>query len=119
VTLRLLLDENARRYLIAVRRRDPSIDVLGVGDPGAPPFAALDPEVLLYCEEHQRLLVTKDRKSMPGHIAEHRAAGHSHWGVFRLRPGFGHGAYLDAIHLLWEASEAEEWIDHDEYIPWD
>lgn len=116
---RFLLDEHLRDYLSQVRRHHPSIDVLRVGDEGAPPLKATDLELLLYCEEHQRLLVTKDRKSMPSHIVKHLAAGHSHWGVFRLRPGFGHGAYLDAIHLVWEASEAEEWIDHDEYIPWD
>jgi hypothetical protein len=78
----------------------------------------LDPEIVLYCEAEQRVLLTRNRESMPVHIAEHFAMGHHHWGVFRLRPGYSFGAYAAAIHLLWAASDAEEWIDRDEYIPW-
>ena len=55
---------------------------------------------------------------MPAHIAAHLAEERHHYGVFRLRPGYSLGAYAAAIHLLWAASEAEEWIDGDEYIPW-
>ncbi len=115
---RFLLDENLRHYLTVVRQYDPSVDVLRVGDPGAPALGALDLEVLLYCEARQRLLVTQNRKSMAVHIAEHLAAGYRHWGVFRLKPVYGFREYADAIHLVWAASEAEEWINCDEYLPW-
>ncbi len=116
---RVLLDENLRDYLDVVRQRDAAIDVVRVGDPGTPPLNADDQEVLRFCEAEQRLLVTQNRKSMPVEIAKHLAAGHHHWGVFRLRPGYGMGPNVDAIHLVWAASDAEEWIDWDDYIPWD
>src|SRR5260370_37229976 len=117
--IRFLLDENASNALLrAIRQQDPLIDVLRVGDEGAPARGTLDPEILLHCEVAQRLLLTRNRESMPVHIAELFAMGHRHWGVFRLRPGYSLSAYAAAVHLLWAASEAEEWIDRDEYIPW-
>jgi hypothetical protein len=62
VTIRFLLDENRSPLLAdAIRRRDLSIDVLRVGDVGAPPLHTLDPEVLLHCEREQRLLVQQMR----------------------------------------------------------
>jgi hypothetical protein len=119
VTIRFLLDENRSPLLAdAIRRRDLSIGVLRVGDVGAPPLHTLDPEVLLYCEREQRLLVTNNRRSMAKYIADHLAAGHHHWGVFRLSRGMSLGQLSEHLHLLWAASEAEEWIDRFEWIPW-
>jgi hypothetical protein len=117
---RFLIDENTRRrrLLAAIRQYDAAIDVIAVGDPGAPAIGTLDPDIRRYCEATQRLLITQNRKSMPVHIAVHLADGRHHYGVFGLRPGYSLGAYVAAIHLLWAASEAEEWIGGDECIPW-
>ena len=46
----------------------PVIDVLRVGDSNAPPLGAPDAEVLNYLALAQRLLVTDNHKSMPGHL---------------------------------------------------
>jgi hypothetical protein len=48
---------------------------------------------------------------MPGHEAAHFASGHHHWGVFKLRQGYGFGIYLAELQLIWDTSEAEEWSD--------
>ena len=71
---------------LALLRHEPTVDVLRVGDPDAPPLGTLDLDILGYVEQAQRLLVTANRASMPAHVAAHRAAGGHHWGVFRLRP---------------------------------
>jgi hypothetical protein len=114
-----LLDENASKaQLQAIRQLDPGIDLLRVGDAGAPARGTLDPEILLYCVAERRALLTRNRESMPIHIANHFAQGRHQWGVFRLRPGYSYGEYAVAIHSLWSASDAEQWIDRDEYIPW-
>lgn len=97
---RFLLDEDTRWLLAVVRQRYLHIDVLYVGDPGGPPLGTKDPPLLLYCEREQRLLVTGDRTTMPGHIKAHRAAGHRHWGVFYLKPRHGHLEYADALRLV-------------------
>jgi hypothetical protein len=117
---RFLLDENARRksFRESIRQYNADLDIIAVGDPDSPAIGTKDSELLLYCEAHQRLLITRDRASMPTHIAAHLAAGHHHWGVFRLRKGYTLGDYIREIQLLWAASEAEEWLDQDAYIPW-
>ncbi len=68
--VRFLLDENlSPRLKVALQRLNPAIDVLRVGDPNAPPLGAPDAEVLNYLALTQRLLVTDNRKSTPGHFA--------------------------------------------------
>jgi hypothetical protein len=57
--IRFLVDENLWPELVAaVRRYNPAIDILRVGQPGAPPLGTLDPAILVYCEAEQRALVT-------------------------------------------------------------
>ncbi len=110
--VRLLLDENlSPRLQIALRRLDPAIDVLRVGDKDAPAFGTPDPDVLRFLQGAQRLFVTENRASMPGHIRDHVAAGGHHWGVLRVRPRTTLWRLAEDLHLVWEASEAEEWQD--------
>ena len=76
---RFLLDEHLPRAVIAAAHRlDPAIDLVVVGAEGAPPLGTLDPAILVWCEQEQRILVTNNRKSLPAHIAEHLAAGRHH-----------------------------------------
>ena len=113
-----LLDENLPpRLKAALRRYDPAIDVLRVGDEGAPPLGTLDPDILRYLENHQRLLVTDNRSTIPSHIEEHTAEGGHHWGIVWTRPGMRIGPLAEALYLIWVASEADEWLDRTEWIP--
>ena len=74
--LRFLLDENLTPQLgAALLRLDPSIDVLRVGDDNVLPLGSLDPDVLVYLEKSQRLLVTNNRVSMPDHLRQHWLLG--------------------------------------------
>lgn len=113
-----LLDENiSPRVRVAIQRHYPHIDVLRVGDEGAPSLESLDPEILQYLEQSQRLLVTKNRASMSGHVAEHLANGGRHWGVFRVRPHTSIRQLLQTLDLVSGASEVEEWINEMWWIP--
>lgn len=40
------------------------------------------------------------------------------YGIFWLRAGFTYAEYAEAIHLLRAASEAEEWVNRTDWIPW-
>lgn len=116
--VRFLIDEDlSPDYVRALRRYNPTLDALWVGDAGAPLFSTLDPDILLYCEQEQRALITENRSTMPGHEADHFAAAHHHWGIFKLRKGYGIGVYLAELQLIWDASEAEEWVDQSRWIP--
>ncbi len=116
--IRFFFDEDTDPDLIeAVLRREPAVDALRVGWPEAPPCGTQDPEVLLAAESLGRMLVSKDRNTMPGHLIAHFAADRHTHGVALLRKGFSFVAYIDSLLLLWSASEAEEWADATIYVP--
>lgn len=116
--LRFLLDEHISLAIKpALLHYDPAIDVLRIGDIGAPPFNTPDPIILLFAQQTQRALITSDFSSMPGHSEDHINAGGHHWGVFRIRRSATLGGVIQELCLLWVASEAEEWIDQMDWIP--
>lgn len=86
--IRFLIDENLPPKLKnAVLRLNPEIDILRIGDTDTPPLGTLDPDVLVYLELSQRLLVTDNRSSMPSHLREYWASGGHIWGLVWVRPG--------------------------------
>jgi hypothetical protein len=118
VKIRFLLDENLPPKLkTAVFRLNPAIDILRVGDPDAPPLGTLDPDILSYLELSQRLLVTDKRKSIPGHLEEHWAADGHIWGLVWLRPSGTIASWAESLFLIWETTEAQEWLDKLDWIP--
>ncbi len=114
-----LLDENlSPRLKVALRRLDARIDVLRVGDDGAPPLQTSDPDILHFLARSHRLLVTDNRSTIPEHLITHYAReGESHWGILWVRPGTSLGEIAANLHLIWLASEAEEWLDRTDWIP--
>ena len=116
--IRFLLDENLPpRIKLAVERLNPAIDILRVGDPGTPTLSTPDPDVLRYLELSQRMLITDNRKSMPGHLEAHWAKGGHIWGLFWIRTLTPIGQLAQELMLVWETTEAEEWIDILDWIP--
>ena len=118
--LAFLFDECIDPDLIdGLLRREPAIDVLRVGWEGAPPRGTQDPEVIIGADAIGRMLITNDKQTMPQHLRNHYAkGGHTH-GVMLLRVGFSFRDYIDALLLLWVASDADEWLDVTDYLPWD
>ena len=116
--MRFLLDENLSPDIVsAVLRYSLEIDITHVGHEGAPPLGTLDPDILRYCETEQRVLVTNNRKSMPGHITDLWATDGHHWGVFTTSKDLSVGEIAADLILLWEAATAEEYRDREEWIP--
>jgi hypothetical protein len=116
--VRFLLDENlCPRIKLALRHHDPTIDVLRVGDSSTPSLGTLDPDILHYLDSSQHLLVTDNRRTMPTHAAEYFAGGGHHWGVFLVDAHTPIGRIAEAMYLLWVASEAEEWVDQEQWLP--
>lgn len=76
-----------------------------------------DSQILEHVEEHRRLLITLDRASMPRHIADHLRVGRHHWGVLRVKPSASIATLAEELVLVWEASEAEDWLDRLDWIP--
>ena len=115
---RFLIDKNTSRTLAdQLRRLAPDIDVLLVGDEGAPPRGTLDPEILRWCEEQDFLLVTNNRKSMPEHLAAHLEAGKHVPGILELNPKMNVGETIEELLLIWGASDSSEYQDVIVYLP--
>ncbi len=118
MNVRFLLDENLPpRLKVAILRFNPAIDVLRVGDPDTLPLGTLDPELLRYLEQSQRLLVTNNRTSMPQHLEAHWAAGGQIWGLFWLQPSATISRCAEELYTIWATSEAQEWVDVVDWIP--
>lgn len=113
-----MLDENLSPNLkIALLRHSPAIDVLRIGDRGAPPLGIADPTILRFLEDNRRLLITENRATMGVHGAQYLETGRHHWGIVRIRPGAAVGQVIASVLLIWDVSEAEEWIDVFDWIP--
>ncbi len=62
MTLQYLMDENVDPvYALQLRRQQPDLVVWAVGEPNTPPKSTLDPEILLWCEANNFILVTNNR----------------------------------------------------------
>jgi hypothetical protein len=112
-------DEDVPAPLIAcLAKFEPAMTVVAVGQPGMPPKGTLDPELLRFAESMGYTLLSRDKKTMRGHVAAHLAAGHHTWGVFLLKEDRPLMAYVNDLLLIWSLSQAEDWVDQIEYLPW-
>ncbi len=117
---RFLLDENlSHDIVVGVKHYNAAIDILFVGAPGAPPLGTKDPEILDSCERERRILITKNRRSMPGHLAAHLQTGRHYWGLLSIKEGREGdiGGIVQSLTLIWEVQEAEEYLDTRAWIP--
>jgi hypothetical protein len=96
---------------------EPAMDILRVGDPGAPRLGTRDPDLLRAAETLGRVLITMDRKSMPNHLVNHFAAGHQTAGVILLKRGLTFGQYATAIVKQWSTTKTDDWIDRTVFVP--
>src|SRR5437868_915128 len=70
-----------------------------------------DPDVLALAAEQDRIPVTHDRQTMPHHFGAFLMSGHSSPGVFLVSQHAPIGEVIDALVLIWAASDAGEWND--------
>lgn len=116
--IRYLVDENTLHAIgDQLRRRQPNIVILTVGDDLGPPRGSSDPAILLWLERQEYCLITRNRHSIPEHLRHHLAAGHHVPGIFTLRPRAPVGQIIDALLLIWGASQPGEYTDQVVYIP--
>jgi len=54
---------------------------------------------------------------MPQHLEMHWGSGGHIWGLLWVRPKTPIGQLAQELMLIWEVTEAEEWIDRLDWIP--
>lgn len=98
----------------AVRRRDPAIDFQTAHD--ARLYGMDDDVVLAQAAEAGRLLVSHDYRTMPTHFATFVTTRTSA-GVLLVSQALPVAEVVEDLLLIWEASEAEEWINRFDTLP--
>ena len=108
-------DSDLRLAIVrAVRRWQPAVDFQTADQ--AQLRGLSDEEVLARAASEDRILVSHDRRTMPIHFANFIAA-HKSAGVILIPQRLPVSLAADELILIWEASEAEEWINSILSIP--
>ncbi len=102
------------RVLRGLRRASPDIDIRTALDAGL--TGCQDPEVLRIAAAEGRILVSQDRRTMPGHSGRFVADAVSP-GVILIRGEVSVVTAIEDLVLIWNASEAEEWVNRLVWIP--
>jgi hypothetical protein len=121
MAIAFLVDENIPRAVShAIIRHNRKglylIDAIQIGMVGAPGKGIADPDLLLWSEQHARILVSYDKKTLPDHFAAHLATGHHSPGVFffKLRHSIPH--IVEFLSIVAHASDPREWRDRLFYV---
>ena len=112
------MDENViPAYAKQLRRKCPDLTIWSVGEIGSPGLGTLDPEILIWCEEYDFILVTNNRKSMPGHLIDHLANDRHMPGIFILNLEMSIGQNIEELIFIAEASLDGEYQDQIIHLP--
>jgi hypothetical protein len=115
---RFLLDENMPHAVQeALARIEPAVDVRVMGEPGSPALETEDPGLLAWLGREGRILVTRNRGTMPTHFAAHLEAGGHVPGILMVGEDCSIAQLVEELLLILGASESEEWRDRLIYLP--
>jgi hypothetical protein len=114
--LRLVSDENFKGDLVrALQRRVPGFDCLRVQDLEL--ASADDPTILAWCAAEQRILLTHDRQTMPGHALKRLDSNQFLAGLIVVDDRAPFGLVFADLLLLVTCSENSEWENRILFVP--
>src|SRR5215472_4763222 len=120
MSMQCLLNEHLPQARVNTdKQHDPANAMVHIGDADVTLLGTADFDLLIVCAAEQRTVVIDNRSTMPVHVANHFAVGRDHWGrvEFEVRDGTACGHSVCELQVLWGASEADEWIDRQVWIP--
>lgn len=118
MAIQYLFDENVDpAYVNQIRRRNRDVFVLAVGELTTPAKGTLDPEILIWCEIHNFILVTNNRRSMPVHLIDYLEQNCHIPGIFILNSKLSIGQNIDELILIYQGSFDDEYQDKIEHLP--
>jgi hypothetical protein len=101
--------------LTATRQREPAIDFRSAMD--AALEGMLDWDLLDRTARDGRILVTHDRRTMPGHFRAHLTSGKRSPGVLIVSQFAPIAPIIECLVLIWSASDAEVWCNQIHHLP--
>jgi hypothetical protein len=120
--LTFLLDEQLHGLLLrAIQHHNARgghwIDAVQVGDPPDLPRQSTDADILVWAERENRILVTRDMRTMPGHFRDHLLAGRHSPGVVLLDRGMRWGVIVQYLEVIAHAGDPADFLDQIVSIP--
>lgn len=123
MALRFVLDEHLRGGGLwqAIQQHNAlgshPIDVVRVGDLADLPLGTPDPELLLWAEREQRILLSFDHQTMPGHFSDHLRSGRTSPGLVLILPHRSIPELLASLFISAYCGYAIDFQDRINYIP--
>jgi hypothetical protein len=119
--MKFILDENTpgprwQAILQHNAKRNLPIDVVRVGDSPDLPLQSPDPDILIWAEQNGRILISADKRTMVGHMADHLANGCHSPGVIVLKSK-SNRAFVSDLTAIAYASRPDEWLDMVRFFP--
>lgn len=119
---RLLADENlSHRLISACRRMEAGFPILHISNWQNGAYLSMkDPALLMMLREHELLLVSFDRASLPMHSGTLTREGLGHAGVILFRrsvPALAYGKQARLLVDFWREAAEWDWADRIEYLP--
>jgi hypothetical protein len=116
LSLRFQADADLQYTILkAIRQREPGIDFASAADSGLAGLS--DPEILERAAQEGRILVSHDRRTMLAHFRARLEAGKSSPGLFVVSQGAPLLPVVNAIVLVWAASDPSDWHDQVHHLP--
>jgi hypothetical protein len=95
--------------------RLPDLDIVRVQDVGL--AGQEDPVILAWAEQHERIVLTHDRRTMTAHANARLRAGLRVVGVCVVRQLLPVGQAIDELLLMVQCSRKEDWENQVRYLP--
>jgi hypothetical protein len=102
------------KIVVGIRRREPAVDILSAHAGGVTGLS--DPEVLAIAAASSRIVLSHDRKTMPGCFTRFRTTGSSP-GVIIVSQELDIGAAVEGPPPIRAATDAEEWVGRTGFMP--
>ncbi len=117
MNIRFQADNDLNRLLVtATLRAEPAVDFQTAQ--AAQLDEVEDPEVLQLCALQGRILVTHDKRTMPGHFKQFVSTGNNSPGLFLVIPQWARVAsVVECFVLIWADGRAQDWANRITYLP--
>ena len=113
---RFLVDQDFdERIVRGVRRLEPSVEFIFLRDVNLE--RAADQEVLAYAADHGLIVLSHDIRTMTAAAQQLVVDGRPMNGLCVAHQWKSKAAVIDALMLVWGASEAEEYRDQIQFLP--
>ena len=114
--LRLLSDENFDNHIVrGLVRRLPAIDLIRVQDVGL--LQTDDRTILQWAADQGRILLTHDRRTVPGFALDRVEEGMPMPGVFVVDTRMAVAQAIDETLLIVQCSSEKDWVGLVTYFP--